>query len=1089
MYKDPTKFRKRFQAYKDGKMPYKNGRPAKFEDGTEPNLFQRPDKSYFYQNGDQEVDVFPLISPTGTSPNTWTFVDNSGKIYTPQQQYQPDQGEIVQSVDKNAGQRFWDNYTGELKYNLNNDRVIGGKYTLPAIGLGALGMYAAGAAGGSAMAPTLSQSVNLVGKNIWGNAARDFALSMLGGETINEASKLTTGNSWGQNISNATGGYVPQFVADFTNPGYLLSGEAVNAVLQNKDAIIQTGKNYFTRGRGLYRRARNFINPKDHNSPGIFSTDFFGQYMKPFAVSKLKSSYISNALQNNQNNRWIFNVRVKPKDTNGKFVQTESPIRINIDGNSVTGTQYGLEYNSGMQYEPLWGQNPWDDSQSTSYIYNLHVKNGLDRLPSMFGDDGQTMNYVLKNNPEFTEQLARHVANIQNQYGVPVVGSSRLISEGYFGGVPGDMEIIVPRQRLNEFENLFNFNKIRDTRGGTGVTGTSDKVLSGPEPNNLDINILDDTGTIIHQMESTRNPSKMPSVYTQNATAQSMQPPLRPLKKSADLKIPKSDGTGNYTAEEYFDELVKDQQNLTQSVIDNVFKSGQQKHVQRAFVMMNSDNPKTIKNVSTAIDHMVQQIPGMRRFSEIWPTQKFDDVAKNKEILKKIGFVPIDVDKFANNPESMKNIVDYWYMRNTVATRSVNFDPTKNASYDNVMSATRSFDNGSDAGGGGNNVLGSTFGGFTRTHTQYTYYPPVVSKPTTSPFDDVYNAFQRESTIFNDHDAVKNAIESVINENKDIKLDINDFDMFNSHFTDNVTALVNKGQISAEEADFIITQIAKKLRVSGYRGEQYSTLGKYFGAMRKPNYEFGYPSFYARRNIDSDSHNMPILPAEWGSDAMFLGDASTGAAKKQGMVFPTTAEFSDVSLEDAAKQYPENIIDLKPFVEKAKQLQSQKDAQTGINFSKGFDYDVADKASGYNEAQALDKNRAEHYRKQLDKYKNLRNAVSVRKAGLSSVKKSLLATAVIAGLPFGIVLSVRNSQNRLTNYYFDNKQQLDSIIDKKLGNGMSSMWFNGIDPDTGKARSWEALDRQIKHIIKKEMKKPNLNKNTDTHTQNELRNK
>ena len=54
---------------------------------------------------------------------------------------------------------------------------------------------------------------------------------------------------------------------------------------------------------------------------------------------------------------------------------------------------------------------------------------------------------------------------------------------------------------------------------------------------------------------------------------------------------------------------------------------------------------------------------------------------------------------------------------------------------------------------------------------------------------------------------------------------------------------------------------------------------------------------------------------------------------------------------------------------------------------------------------------------------------------------------------------------------------------------MSSMWFNGIDPDTGKARSWEALDRQIKHIIKKEMKKPNLNKNTDTHTQNELRNK
>lgn len=241
---DMQDFRENYKLQKgpvyDKYVPKKNVyKLPKFEDGTEPNLFQRSDKSYFYQNGDQEVDVFPLISPTGTSPDTWTFVDNSGKIYTPRQQYQPDQGEIVQGVDKNAGQRFWDNYIGELKYNLNNDRVIGGKYTLPAIGLGALGMYAAGAAGGGAMAPTLSQSVNLVGKNIWGNAARDFALSMLGGETINEASKLTTGQSWGQNISNATGGWVPTTVGDFTNPGYLLSGDAGNVAYNSAKEVVQ----------------------------------------------------------------------------------------------------------------------------------------------------------------------------------------------------------------------------------------------------------------------------------------------------------------------------------------------------------------------------------------------------------------------------------------------------------------------------------------------------------------------------------------------------------------------------------------------------------------------------------------------------------------------------------------------------------------------------------------------------------------------------------------------------------------------------------------------------------------------------------
>lgn len=32
MYKDPTKFRKRFQSYKNGKMPYKNGRPIEDEE-------------------------------------------------------------------------------------------------------------------------------------------------------------------------------------------------------------------------------------------------------------------------------------------------------------------------------------------------------------------------------------------------------------------------------------------------------------------------------------------------------------------------------------------------------------------------------------------------------------------------------------------------------------------------------------------------------------------------------------------------------------------------------------------------------------------------------------------------------------------------------------------------------------------------------------------------------------------------------------------------------------------------------------------------------------------------------------------------
>lgn len=1039
-------------AYKDGKLPG-------YYLGTEGDKPITVGEYNIYPSaiGASELNVTtPEVVVTGKD-KSWMYK-------------QRDPGTITQD-DRSIGEKFWDSYIGKLKYSIDNNKVIGGEYTLPAIGLGALGMYAAGAAGTMSAAPTLQQAVNIAGKNIYSTAARNLALSILGGTAWDNATEMITGNSWGQNVSNLTGGWVPTAISDFTNPGYLLSGEAGNIASQNTKNI---SADLFTRGKGLYRRVKNFVAPKDHefyNPGGTYTQEFRDKYMLPWDIVRKKATGISNALANSTQAKWLFNVRLKPKSNPGEFVQTETPIKVTVDGKPITGTQYGLKYNTSTEYEPLWGQDPWDDA-SFPVLRNQASKGGLDVLPISYTEGADiSREYPLRNSTEFTEQLAQHLANIQNQYGVPVVGSTRLISEGYFGGAPGDMEIIAPKRKLKEVEDLFNFVKLRDTRGGTGVTGTSDKVLSGAESNNLDINLIDDTGTIIHQLESTRNPSKMPQIYTQNAEANAQK--LGTPTKSADLKIPKNDGSGEYTAEEYFDELLKDQNTLTQSIIDNTFKSGQSKHVQRAFVMMNSDDPKTIEKVSTAIDHMVQQIPGMHKFSEIYPTQKFDNVEKNKEILTKIGFVPIDIDKFASNPESMKNIVDYWYMRNTVATRSVNFDPSKGGSYDNVMSATRSFDNGSSAGGGGNNVLGSTFGGFTRNHTQYTYYPPVVSKSSTQPFDDVFNAFQREATIFEDRDAVKKAITDVLNENN-LPIDIGNFNRFDSWFTDDITRLVNNKQISSDEADFIISQVAKKLGVSGYRGKQYSNLGKYFGAMRKPNYEFGYPSFYARRNIDSGDHNIPTLPAEWGSDEMFFSDA-TQSAKTRGLVYGMPAEFSTMSIQDAARQYPENITDLAPFVEKAKQLASARDPQIQpIHFklSKGFDRDIADEASGYNVANEAYVERNKHLNEQMQKLRDLATKHYLRKRKIKDAKRA--ATAAALGVGFGMVaipqiVEQLKRQDDFT-YYMNNKDRMDSIIDNKFGKGAANKWYT----DTIDSDEYEELDNKIYRLLRLERSKSRL---------------
>lgn len=250
---------------------------------------------------------------------------------------------------------------------------------------------------------------------------------------------------------------------------------------------------------------------------------------------------------------------------------------------------------------------------------------------------------------------------------------------------------------------------------------------------------------------------------------------------------------------------------------------------------------------------MVAQIPGMKRFSQVYKNQQFDDVAANKEILRKMGFVPLDAEKFASNPEQMKNIVDYWYMRKTVGTRGVNYDPQFGAKYEDVMSAVRQYGNGSASGGGGNTILGGTYGGFTRRHTSYGAYEPLVDKNTAT-FDDVFNAFEREKTIWGDRAAVNDAIEKTLNEHN---ISLTDAMMYkdgnyDSRFTDEIWKLQERGIVSHEEADQIVTEIAEKLGVSGVRGGAYGGgsrfVGDYFGGMQKPKN-------VAYRNIDSNVHN------------------------------------------------------------------------------------------------------------------------------------------------------------------------------------------------------------------------------------------
>jgi hypothetical protein len=51
---------------------------------SNPNVFRRPDGTYFYHNydTDEDTDIFPL-NTMFDDPAYWTFKDESGKIYNP----------------------------------------------------------------------------------------------------------------------------------------------------------------------------------------------------------------------------------------------------------------------------------------------------------------------------------------------------------------------------------------------------------------------------------------------------------------------------------------------------------------------------------------------------------------------------------------------------------------------------------------------------------------------------------------------------------------------------------------------------------------------------------------------------------------------------------------------------------------------------------------------------------------------------------------------------------------------------------------------------------------------------------------------
>ena len=109
-----------------------NRRPA--------NIMFDKDTGNYYRESTGDV-VTPVNKLVEDDPSTWSFTDKNGTTFTPHGPiFNSNQGQIRQAeeapfLSDNYIKQATHNYMSELAYDINNNRVVSGKYTMPAIAL------------------------------------------------------------------------------------------------------------------------------------------------------------------------------------------------------------------------------------------------------------------------------------------------------------------------------------------------------------------------------------------------------------------------------------------------------------------------------------------------------------------------------------------------------------------------------------------------------------------------------------------------------------------------------------------------------------------------------------------------------------------------------------------------------------------------------------------------------------------------------------------------------------------------------------------------------------------------------------------
>lgn len=397
--------------------------------------------------------------------------------------------------------------------------------------------------------------------------------------------------------------------------------------------------------------------------------------------------------------------------------ETTPPMHIVFDTKAAKSSSNELFPDS--EYFELRGDKttsylPYPESISSEPVENLpvskmgaleaHITGTKETTP------GHTLLVQAPAKAEDAAQIAKNYNAIRSVVGEDaiVAGSGTMYEKGLLSGTPGDVELITTESRASEVARKIGFKQ--DGKNTFDVRGTSSKAHSAGD---VDIQIIEESvfdgsaqGKLAWEMFRTMHPDEcavQAASSVDNGIDFTIMSPINPRTGKA------------YTAEELYQEFRQGNWSLQNtindalSVVKDITTAGSSRNnmlkQNRPMALLTHKDPEVKAMVAKAIDTIgrSQVGPDFKLGSSYFKGIDFTNVAENEKFLAELGLKK----DFAKDPETMRNLFDYWYMQQSVSKRGVKDAKNLREARIFIGSGTVPRDGG-DYSGAGRNAVGAT---------------------------------------------------------------------------------------------------------------------------------------------------------------------------------------------------------------------------------------------------------------------------------------------------------------------------------------------------------------------------------------------